>query len=165
MDAKQIPFVSEFDAIGAFDVIEHIDEDTLVLKQICHALKPEGLLLLTVPQHRWLWSKLDEYACHIRRYTMRDLHEKVVQAGFTILRSTSFVTSLLPFMLISRLTRRVKSQSFDPLAELQINPILNRIFEWFLQLEFWLIRVGISFPFGGSRLIVAAKQGRNGSNF
>jgi SAM-dependent methyltransferase len=163
MDARQIPFVSEFDAVGAFDVIEHIDEDGLVLQQIYRALKPGGLLLLTAPQHRWLWSKLDEYACHIRRYTVRDLHEKVVQAGFTILRSTSFVTSLLPFMWTSRLLQRAQSKSFNPHAELQINSILNRIFERLMQLELWLIRKGISFPIGGSRLIVATKGERNTS--
>jgi hypothetical protein len=95
---------------------------------------------------------------------MRELHDKVTQAGFTIVRSTSFVTSLLPCMLISRLSQRGKSASFDPHAELRINSILNRILEWFLQLELWLIRMGISFPVGGSRLIVAAKLEKNGSN-
>jgi SAM-dependent methyltransferase len=164
MDARQIPFISEFDAVGAFDVIEHIDEDGLVLQQIYRALKPGGLLLLTVPQHRWLWSTVDEHACHVRRYTMRELHDKIAQVGFTIVRSTSFVTSLLPFMLISRLSRRGNSESFDPYAEFRINPILNRIFEWFLLLELWFIRMGISFSVGGSRLIVAAKHERNSSN-
>jgi SAM-dependent methyltransferase len=161
-DARRLPFVDEFEIVSAFDVIEHVKEDDVVLRNLYRAVTPGGGCLITVPQHRWLWSTVDEYACHIRRYTMRDLHEKVTQAGFTILRSTSFVTSLLPFMWISRLSQQAKLENFNPHAELQINPILNRIFEWFLQLELWLIRMGISFPFGGSRLIVAAKLERNG---
>lgn len=165
MDARKIPFIDEFDAVGAFDVIEHIEEDEAVLQEMYRALKPDGLLLLTAPQHRWLWSPLDEYACHIRRYTVRELHGKVALAGFTIVRSTSFVTSLLPFMLISRLLQRSKTASFDPHAELRINPILNRIFEGVLRLELWLIRMGVSFPVGGSRLIVAAKIEKTGSNY
>ncbi|MBU2623851.1 MAG: class I SAM-dependent methyltransferase [Proteobacteria bacterium] len=164
MDARQIPFVAEFDAIGAFDLLEHVAEDETVLKQMHQALKPGGLLLLTAPQHRWLWSSVDEYSCHIRRYTAQELHDKVVLAGFTIMRSTSFVISLLPFMLISRLLQRNKSESFVPQAESQIHPLLNRIFEGFLRLELWLIRMGVSFPFGGSRLVVATKIEKTGTN-
>ncbi len=165
MDARQIPFVAEFDAIGAFDVIEHIEEDVAVLQQMCRALKHGGMLLLTVPQHRWLWGSVDEYSCHIRRYTARELHDKVTLAGFTIVRSTSFVTSLLPSLLISRLLQRGKSESFVPQTESRIHPILNRIFEGFLRLELWLIRMGVSFPVGGSRLIVAAKNENTGPNY
>ena len=105
MDVRQIPFVTEFDAIGAFDVIEHIEEDDVVLQQIYRALKLGGLLLLTVPQHRWLWSPVDANACHVKRYSRRELHDKVTLAGFTIVRSTSFVSSLLPFMI--RITSRI----------------------------------------------------------
>jgi SAM-dependent methyltransferase len=164
VDARQIPFTAEFDAVGSFDVIEHIEEDVAVLQQIYTALKPDGLLLLTVPQHRWLWSSVDDYACHVRRYTMRELHDKVTHAGFTIVRSTSFVTSLLPLMLISRLLQRGKSESFVPKAESRIHPILNRILELFLRLELCLIRMGFSFSIGGSRLIVAAKIEKTGPN-
>lgn len=62
MDACDNPFVAEFDAIGAFDVLEHIPLDALALGQIHAALKPGGVLLLTVPQHAWLWSASDDYA-------------------------------------------------------------------------------------------------------
>lgn len=165
MDARQIPFIAEFDAIGAFDVIEHIEEDETVLEQMHQALKPDGLMMLTVPQHRWLWSPVDANACHVRRYPVQELHDKVARAGFTIVRSTSFITSLLPFMLISRLLQRGKKEFLDVQAELRINPILNRIFKGFLNLELWFIRRGVSFPVGGSRLIVAAKIEKTGSNY
>lgn len=59
VDARRLPFKSEFDLIGAFDVLEHIDEDELVIKNIYHSLKPDSGLILTVPQHPWLWSKVD----------------------------------------------------------------------------------------------------------
>jgi len=157
MDARLIPFVDEFNAVGLFDVLEHIGEDETVLRRIYETLKSDGLLLLTVPQHRWLWSTIDEYACHVRRYTAQELHDKVIHAGFTILRSTSFITSLLPFMFLSRVLQRRKKENFDPTAEIQINPVLNRILEGFLYLELLFIRMGLSFPIGGSRLVVARK--------
>jgi len=37
--------------VGAFDVLEHIKEDEIALGQIHKALRPSGVMLLTVPQH------------------------------------------------------------------------------------------------------------------
>lgn len=42
LDAADIPFEAQFDVIGAFDVIEHIDDDLTVLRGIRRALKPGG---------------------------------------------------------------------------------------------------------------------------
>ena len=159
MDARSIPYVDESMGLRASDVIEHTEEDQTVLRQIYQALKPGGLLLLTVPQHRWLWSPVDEHACHVRRYTAPELHDKVTQAGFSIRHSTSFVTSLLPAMLLSRLLQRGKQQNCDAQAELRISPVLNCLFEGFLRMELKLIQAGISFPLGGSRLVVARHKG------
>ena len=158
MDAQNIPYVSEFDTISAFDVLEHIDDDGAVLEQISKALKPSGIVLISVPQHRWLWSAVDDYACHVRRYVANDLHKKVHQAGFEIIRSTSFVSTLLPAMCLSRLLQWNKTNmSMDDVAGLHVSPVLNKIFEWFLDLELALISVGLSLPFGDSRLLVARK--------
>ena len=159
MDARQISYQSELDAIGAFDVLEHIEEDRVVLQQIFKALKPDGLMFITVPQHRWLWSTVDVYACHVRRYSAVDLHEKVHKAGFEIILSTSFVSTLLPAMYLSRLLKRNKmNASMDAMAELRINPILNKLFEWLLNFELRLICMGVTLPVGGSRLVVARKS-------
>lgn len=158
MDARQIPYQSELDAIGAFDVLEHIEEDEIVLEQIFKALKPNGTVFITVPQHRWLWSAVDEYACHVRRYSAADLHEKIDNAGLEIVLSTSFVSTLLPAMYLSRLLKRHKTDArMDAMAELRINPILNTLFEWLLNFELALIRIGVTLPMGGSRLIIARK--------
>ena len=161
MDACQIPYVHEFDAIGAFDVIEHIDDDETVLQQIGQSLKPGGLLFLTVPQHRWLWSAVDDHACHVRRYTARELHAKLRRAGFFVLYSTSFIVSLLPAMLAYRLLQRGEKNTFNPHEGLNIHPLLNRIFEKLLRLELGMIRLGASFPAGGTRMVVAIKTDKN----
>jgi SAM-dependent methyltransferase len=157
MDARHIPFVDEFDAIGAFDVLEHIKEDEQVLLQIHEALKPNGVMLITVPQHGWLWSPIDEYSCHERRYSAKELHTKAESAGFKILRSTSFVSTLLPVMCASRFKQKHTKNDFDSTSEAKISHRLNRIFESFLNFEVAMIRNGLNFPLGGSRLIVAKK--------
>jgi hypothetical protein len=115
-------------------------------------------MLITVPQHAWLWSPLDEYAFHERRYAAQDLHQKIEAAGFSVIRSTSFVTSLLPAMMISRfLHKKVTDKKFDAAAELKISPWLNALFSRMLGAELAVIRRGIDFPIGGSRLVVARK--------
>lgn len=158
MDARNIPFAEEFDAIGAFDVLEHIKEDELVLNQIYNALKPKGFAILTVPQHAWLWSPIDDYACHVRRYSASDLHFKLKNAGFNIARSTSFVTTLLPAMILSRLSKKNSSlTTLDASSELKIKPWLNAFFYQCLLAELALIKTGVNFPIGGSRLIIAKK--------
>ena len=157
MDARHIPFVDEFDAIGAFDVLEHIEEDEEVLMQMREALKPSGIMLLTVPQHAWLWSTVDDYACHVRRYSANELHAKVKRAGFELLRSTSFVSSLLPAMWISRYAQKKPTKNVSAETEINISPWLNNILETILGAEVAMIRNGVNFPLGGSRLVVARK--------
>ena len=151
IDARDIPFENEFDVIGAFDVLEHIDEDIKVIKEMYKATKPQGGIIITVPQHQFLWSKADEEACHVRRYTKKDLTAKIEEAGFKIISVTSFVTFLFPLMLISRLTRKEQS------GELKINGSINAIFKKIMNIERLFITHGVNMPFGGSLLIIAKK--------
>jgi SAM-dependent methyltransferase len=156
LDARELPFEDEFDVVGAFDVIEHIDEDERVLAEIARALRPGGGLLLTVPQHPWLWSHADDRAMHKRRYRRAELVDKARGAGFEVLRATSFVSLLLPVMTASRvLARRRDTADCDPMAEFEIPSALNRAFEAVLGLERALIRAGVSLPVGGSLLLIA----------
>ena len=153
MDARQIPFEREFDVVGAFDVLEHIAEDELVLSEMFKATRPGGGILLTVPQHQFLWSELDRHSMHQRRYDRAELRGKVEGAGFRVERITSFVSFLLPLMMLSRRKRKDR----DLWAEFQINRSLNAFFEKTLAAERTLIRSGLSFPAGGSLLLVARK--------
>ena len=158
MDARNIPFADEFDVIGAFDVIEHIEDDRQVLRQIHRALAADGGVLLTVPQHPFLWSEYDVRAHHVRRYRARELKDKVINAGFRIARMTSFVTLPLPLMALSRLIQRAPGRAYDPFAELRLRSSANAVLEKILGLERSLIASGISFPLGGSLLLVARKR-------
>jgi SAM-dependent methyltransferase len=157
MDARGIPFDSEFDVIGAFDVLEHISEDELVLSEVFKSLKPGGGIILTVPQHLFMWSVTDEYACHVRRYTAKELSTKVERAGFQVERMTSFVSLLFPLMLMSRFLSKIQQDKFDPSGELKVNPVLNKSMEYISSFERLLIKAGASFPFGGSLLLVGRK--------
>ncbi len=161
LDATAIPFRDQFDVVGAFDVLEHIDADELVMREVHKALKADGLFVVTVPQYQWMWSTLDELVHHKRRYGRRELVEKLRGAGFDVIYTTSFVTALFPFMLLSRLRDRGKAASSNETADFSDRVTLpgpvNTVFDWVMRLDEALLKLGLTLPFGGSLLIVARR--------
>jgi len=157
LDARRIPFDNVFDIIGMFDVLEHIDEDEVVLEQVYKALKPKGGIIITVPQHKFLWSKVDDYSYHKRRYSRKELKEKLLKTGFRVNYMNSFVTLLMPILVISRITNSVK-KDFCSSKEFNLSPAINFISSYMLKVEQLLIRRKISLPFGGSLLAIAYKE-------
>jgi len=157
MDARQIPFDHEFEVVGAFDVLEHIEEDTTVLGEMYKATLRGGGIMLTVPQHPWLWSQNDEHGHHVRRYQAKELKKKVEEAGFQVARMTSFVSFLLPLMILSRLRQRKPQPGYDAMSEFRISRLTNVLLESVLNMERGIIRAGVSLPMGGSLLVVAKK--------
>lgn len=161
LDATDIPFDNAYNIIGAFDVLEHIADDHSVLAGIYRALVPGGYLLITVPQHPFLWSSLDELVCHQRRYTRSALDELVQATGFEVQYISSFVFFLFPLMLVSRLVEKLRSshgkQKKDFEKQIRFNPFLNATLNFAMRIDEWLLRMRISLPFGGTLLLVAKK--------
>jgi SAM-dependent methyltransferase len=161
MDAGNIPYVEEFDVICAFDVLEHIPRDDAALRQIHQALKRGGGLMITVPQHRWLWSRADDDAGHLRRYTRRGLCSKLMENGFQIIMASSFISFLLPVMIGSRLSTCFKSGKRPinaQLDELHLPHSIDILFETICAGEHLLINHNFSFPAGGSLLCLATRR-------
>jgi SAM-dependent methyltransferase len=159
LDATSMPFHGEFDIVGAFDVLEHIDDDAAVMHGVRGALRAGGLFVVTVPQHPWMWSAIDEIVRHKRRYTRSALLGRLRDAGFDILFCSSFVTALFPAMAASRFLARLRRQPDDPRAafatEVTLAPIANRVCDRVMRIDEAALRAGISLPFGGSLLAVA----------
>jgi SAM-dependent methyltransferase len=157
LDGRRLPFEEEFDVVGAFDVLEHVDEDELVLAQMHQAAKPGGGILVSVPQHPSLWSAVDEFSRHRRRYTASELVGKVESAGFRVLRKTSFVTLLLPVVALSRRRDRGKT-TYDPATEFRLPRAVERAFAGVMSIERSLIRLGLPLPAGSSLLVVGERR-------
>ncbi|MDE2308067.1 MAG: class I SAM-dependent methyltransferase [Xanthomonadaceae bacterium] len=73
---------ASFDALFAFDVLEHIERDREALAQWHGWLAPGGTLLLSVPAHARLWTAGDEWAGHFRRYERGPLLQLLRETGF-----------------------------------------------------------------------------------
>jgi len=147
-------------AIGLFDVLEHLEHPEELLKEAHRVLKPDGILLVTVPALRWLWGDEDDVAGHYRRYRKPSLDETICAAAFHPLGSRYLFASLVPAAALLRalpyrLGRR-KSEA-DVLANMkrQLNTpaSVDRGMRWLMRAEKALSKT-IPLPAGLS--IVAA---------
>ncbi|MBF0235579.1 MAG: hypothetical protein HQK65_21465 [Desulfamplus sp.] len=87
---------------------------------------------------KWMWSETDDMAQHQRRYTAKELKTKLERAGFTCEYMTSFVSLLLPAMVLSRLKNRNEpgnKKHGSEIDELKLPGILNRMFEAIMTVE------------------------------
>ena len=151
----RIPFEREaFDLVAAFDVIEHVDDDTASLKAMSDRLRPGGWLLATVPAFQFLWSSHDERHHHKRRYVRSDLIRRITDAGLTPVRATYFNTLLFPLVAGIRLVRKAlgRDSNDEVLPSSGVNRALTAVFA----AERHLIG-RVPMPAGVSLLILARK--------
>ncbi len=167
LNALEINIDETFSVVGAFDVLEHIPEDEKVMCNLYKILDRLQGGIFTVPQHKFMWSSADEAACHCRRYTRKEMVDKLHKAGFEIVRTTSFVSLLFPAMWIMRRRKQDKtpqtaSTGKHQVEELRLPKVLNWMLEAVMAVERLLIKCGINFPFGGSLLVVFRKKADKG---
>jgi SAM-dependent methyltransferase len=98
-DARSLPFPSAtFDLVLALDVLEHIQDDHLVVAEIARILRPGGAAFITVPCDMSLWSEHDVALGHVRRYTRRSLGDLAEKCGLTIEQMRSWNVLLRPLV-------------------------------------------------------------------
>jgi SAM-dependent methyltransferase len=165
-DVRNPPFDSAFDVIGVFDVLEHLPDDTQVLRHLRSMMARSGKLLVTVPAHPRLWSYFDEVACHQRRYTALELRQKLEGAGYSVQYLTQYMAAILPAVWLvrcvaglfrgrppsDRATLRRQAET-----ELRIGP-LNGFFALLLAPERWIVSRRLRMRFGTSLLAVASSE-------
>ena len=165
--AECMPFCNDqFDLIGMFDVLEHLENDEEILDSIQQMLKPGGKLLLTVPAHGNLWSSFDLISHHQRRYEIPDLRSKLIKSGFSIEYMSECMQALYPLAKL----RRKAPILLEPLSqeeekksrkrtnqELAIMPVLNEAAFQILKMELKRIREHQPIHWGTSIITVANK--------
>lgn len=107
--AENLPLADRsVDVLCLLDVVEHLDDPAVVLEEARRVLSPGGRVLITVPAHRWLWSNVDIYLGHRRRYTTRMLRDSLMASKLTPLLLSHIFSWLVVPVLIERRLRRAK---------------------------------------------------------
>ena len=158
-----LPFRSEtFDVITILDVLEHIDDDIRVLKELKRVLKKDGIILIAVPAFQFLWSEHDVALSHFRRYNHKSLSTVIIRSGFYRIRLTYFISFLFPILVIYKIID--KPRNSNPKSTLiRLPNFINKLLRQVLFLEDKILQK-TNLPFGTS-LICLAKINSNESFF
>lgn len=127
----------KFDTITCINVLEHIRDDNKALVNIINLLKPNGILILLIPAHPFLFGEIDRAIGHYRRYTKKRIINQLMTLGAKIVygRRINFLGAL-GWFISSRILKDVsvsekKLKLFDMIApfvlptELIIEPPLG----------------------------------------
>jgi SAM-dependent methyltransferase len=152
------------DSVGLFDVVEHIEDDLKFMKNINNFLNKDGLVYITVPAHKMLWSKEDDDAGHFKRYTLKSMGQLLKDSGFKVEYSTYFFSILpLPIFLLrtipSKLGLNKNSNDIDKHKKEHSNKegMLSGFIQSIWNKELAKVRNKKKISFGGSCFVVAKK--------
>jgi SAM-dependent methyltransferase len=119
---------NSIDYIYSLNVLEHIEDDYLILEILFQKLKPGGKILIYVPAFNFLFTSMDKKVGHFRRYSRKSLANCFQSAGFEI-KESSYVDSL---GLFATLAYKIWDQG-DGLINLHMLKLYDKYFFKFSQ--------------------------------
>ena len=152
-------------AIGAFDVIEHIEDAAGFITGLRNALVPGGVLYATVPAFQWLWSEEDNLAGHFRRYTLASLRKLFIEQGFEVVYASYLFWCLpIPIWLMRSIPYYfgVRRGGYDAQRMAREHgsgdSVVSRVVSSILGFEVPMVRQMRRIPIGSSCLFAARRQ-------
>jgi len=140
-----------FSLVGAFDSLEHIEDDVAFLSKLRNTMTPDGIFIATVPAHQFLWSTFDEINKHFRRHSKKSLRTLFEKSGYDVRYISYWNCLLLVPAVIMRLMGRAGGEALTPPQ--WINSTLSAI------LYFESLSLAIApLPMGLSLMIVATPK-------
>ncbi len=145
-----------YDSIVMIDVLEHIENDREILKNMREHLKDNGRIVILVPAYQLLYGKRDKNIGHFRRYTKSSLTEKIQNSGFKIVEARYWnMLGIVPYFIAEKILKKEFIVGFRGNKKKGVaGKFLNKtLFAWFNKIE-----NPLSLGFGLSVLVVAEKQ-------
>ena len=151
---------SSINAIGLFDVLEHIEKPGEILEEIKRVLGPSGVLIITVPAHNFLFSDFDLSIGHFRRYSRSTLTKILEESGLTLESIEYFFQSLvIPAFVLRRIPYLLgRRKSFSKIKntidqQSRVMQFMSYIIEIAFKIENYF-----NLPFGLSIIAVVRKS-------
>jgi SAM-dependent methyltransferase len=145
-----------FEAVISLDVLYSatVEDDLTAAHELRRVLCPGGIAIINLPAYMWLMSAHDVAANSARRYTARRTQALLYRAGFTIVRTSYRVSTLLPIAAARRLAFR---RSRDRTDVGHVPSAVNRVLTAVNRTENRLAYRGIRAPFGLSVFAIATR--------
>jgi SAM-dependent methyltransferase len=168
-DAATLPFDDRsFGIITTLDVVEHLDDDVVALKELRRVLRPGGVAVISVPAFPWLWTYWDDILGHRRRYTTRTLRRAVEASGLKVVKVSYSNALILAPVVAVRILKTLLHKSAgvrqgsegvkEPETDfMPVPPWLNRLLIAYYRLEARLLQ-RFNLPFGLSVVCVARRE-------
>lgn len=168
--AYELPLRTEsVDVLCAFDVLEHVPQETEAMAECFRVLKPGGTCFVSGPSYQFLYTHQDRMVQHQRRYTVTDLKRRLRNAGFTIDQASYINSFLFPLILavigFKKISEAIRPPSMDESrlnSEIAVPASLNSLFTKIFSSERHVLRRA-SLPFGHSLVVVGRKPPCAGS--
>ena len=126
-DQKFASLFNSFDTVFALNVVEHIKDDALALKNAKKLLRKDGHLVILVPSYQLLFNKLDTELGHYRRYTKQSLSKVFEQNKISIIHKSHFNFMGIFAWFISG---RLQANNQIPDSQMRLYNFFVPIFKW-----------------------------------
>lgn len=163
-DMTHLPFRAlAFDAVTTGETLEHLDDDAAAAREIARVLRGDGLCIATVPALQMLWSEMDEFYDHRRRYGRAALESLFETAGFSRVRAAFYgfpivlaydLLFLLPFQMRRARGATVNDRGLQSVARAGRSRLLVNL----VRAAFAVDHLFRWIPFGPGLVLVARKQ-------
>jgi len=144
-----------FDYIILMEVIEHIKDYQKVINFTYNSLKKGGMLLLTTPNDPRQWTILDDYAGHVRRFTIPELRQALASFKKVKIYTVGFPLHRLTFMAYNMMMRSQKKTHEPNLF--RNNKLVTRIYYWVGSVVLTFDNLFASTPWGTTIVAIARK--------
>lgn len=142
----------KYDLIYSSNVLEHIEDDVAILKQLHATLNPGGTLVVFVPAFMMIYTPLDASVGHYRRYGRAELLQKLQLADFDV--QTSYYVDSIGFFA----WWAVKLRGYKPDHKLGAGNGLAIYDKFIYPVSKLLDWLGLRYLFGKNVLVVAKKR-------
>jgi ubiquinone/menaquinone biosynthesis C-methylase UbiE len=157
----ELPFADgSVDGAVALNLLEHISDDTSVLRELARVLRPGGRAVVVVPANPRLYDSYDAYLGHERRYARREVARKASSVGLST-KKRAYVGSLVypGFWAVKKLHQLRPPAHDKEMVERNIaSTQASRLGALAGRIEERLLVAGVSLPFGIRELTVLERS-------
>lgn len=151
-----LPFPNDhFDVVTCADVLSHVDDGSIALKEFCRVVRPGGIVVINVPAYQWMWSYHDDSVETRHRFRRGELVRMVKSTGLSPLQSSYANTLIFPLIIARRKLFPPRGPSSDVKP---YSPFVDKLCGTMALLENAWIERGGSLPTGCSVFLAARKN-------